>query len=141
MQIEFLTIRISSRPILIVHFGPIQNSTTNLSRRSQFRYKFDYNSIKVDRFWSFILLKLITFDLFSIKRSKKTVYMSIILSKKSNLIENVFYHFWLKLNYFWLKSSYFLYKWSGFESNRCDEWIGPLKLDQKSWLKDDSNQI
>ena len=58
-------------------------------------HNFDLNSIIVDRFWSFIRLKPIKinhFRSFFIKRSKKTIYMSIIWLKnvKNPVILTIF---------------------------------------------------
>ena len=110
--------RIESSPIQIsiVHFGPIQNPTTNLSWRSGFLSKFDHILIIVNRFWSFIQLESIKIDhfwSFPIKRTKKTIYMSIIWSNKLDLIENVknpvvFDHFRLESNYFWLNLTFWI---------------------------------
>ena len=114
----------------IVDFGPIHNPTTDLSWRLRFWSKFNNFLIIVDKIWNFIWLKSITFDLFSIKRAKKTVQMSIISSKKVNFKwkfqkRQDFWHFWSNLNHFRLHSNYFWYKltfsiifFSKFESSR-----------------------
>ena len=52
LRIESSTIRISSRPNLIIDFGPIQIPMTRLCHRSQFGYNFDLFLIKFDCFWS-----------------------------------------------------------------------------------------
>ena len=50
LRIESLTIRIPSRPNLIVDFHPIWNPTTKLYHRSRFWSNFDLFSITIDYF-------------------------------------------------------------------------------------------
>ena len=57
-QIELSTIRIPSRPNLIVDIGPIRNLAKNLYRRLRYRSIFDLFLIKFNYFWSIFDYKI-----------------------------------------------------------------------------------
>ena len=79
-----MTIRIPSRPISIVDFGPIQIFTTRSNRRSRFRSNIEYNwsiliffSIKIDRILSISII-------FQLKDQKNCLKVDYLI-KKVNL--------------------------------------------------------
>ena len=91
--------------------GPIRNPTTDSSWRSGFWSKFDNFLIVVNWIRTFFRLEPITFNLFFIKRSKKTIQLSICnkLYQKRWFISKwwwkwwnpvIFDHFWLNLTNF-----------------------------------------